>query len=112
MKTVPLADVLWTAANRHLTKLADDNFRREWVRDQFPYTCDCVWYAMGAPYSGHRNLEQWEMAREFLRDLGCPGGLHAFDNTASERRQGARYMWLLLAMHVAADEGLTVEVPE
>jgi hypothetical protein len=47
---------------------------------------------------------------EFLESLGCKT---MSDKCFSfipegEQRQGVRYMWLLLAMHVAEDEGITV----
>ena len=42
-------------------------------------------------------LHQFEVRRAELGPLG-------------QDRQGVRYMWLLLAMHVAEDEGITVEV--
>jgi hypothetical protein len=46
--------------------------------------------------------------RSFLLDLGCPVGsskctFRTFDIC---ERQQRRYMWLLIAMHVAEDEGI------
>lgn len=92
MKTVPLADVLWTAANKHLGAV------------ETKYSCFAVWDACDD------NAAE-EIATNFLRSLGVETGTVMEWFPIGPVRQGVRYMWLLLAMHVAADEGLTVEIP-
>ncbi len=92
-----LADVLWDAANVHLSA---DNFSA-WEKQIDYFSCCAVEYA-----AGDGDLE----AKRFLKSLGC--------DTASTtsflsfrpgiQRQGVRYMWLLLAMHVAEDEGIEI----
>jgi hypothetical protein len=83
-----LADVLWEAANRFLMTA------HEWHPTKSYYTCDAVYEASGDP-----------KASLYLVDLGCPGGHGCFIEFAEGmERQGVRYMWLLLAMHVAEDE--------
>jgi hypothetical protein len=87
-----LADVLWEAANVYLLP------EQVWHPAKSYYTCDA---ALAASDS--------DAATDFLQELGCPGGFWCFENfEEGEQRQGVRYMWLLLAMHVAEDEGLTV----
>lgn len=88
-----MADVLWDAANEHL---------------------DC-----GEPYSlnGEHSCcaaaaaaDDWAPSEDvigFLRALGAPRHGYSWIAFRPPQRQGVRYMWLLLAMHVAEDEGLT-----
>lgn len=93
MKTVPLADILRLAAN-----LLDH---------RAGFSCVAVDVACGdfcvasGPFC--------EVDR-FLRDLGCETGTVMSWFKVGPERQGVRFLWLLLAMHAAADEGLTVEV--
>jgi hypothetical protein len=90
-----LADVLWEAANKHLS-----DGRTYW----------------GTSFSCHAALDavDWEDSaahalRNFFRSLGCdPGEAYTFCSPSGHARQSARYMWLLLAMHVAEDEGIEV----
>lgn len=106
-----MADVFWDAANEHLR--AAPRVRYEFDGNGVhlsEYSCDAVGFAVGM-FSVRRNNEslyQYETAKAVLRTLGCPGGMLAFDDTPAEKRQGVRYMWLLIAMHVAEDEGLTL----
>lgn len=111
-KKVKLADVLWDAANNYLPPT--DNF-----------TLD-VWSCNAALHAEFRRIPFRSDARgdevidrrgsaceKFLLSLGCRGHhLHgAFGDFPPGRlRQGVRYMWLLLAMHVAEDEGIEIEV--
>jgi hypothetical protein len=44
---------------------------------------------------------------DFLRSLGCE--THTTEMNKHKDSQGVRYMWLLLAMHVAEDEGIEIE---
>lgn len=97
-----LADVLWEAANVHL--------RSDLYSGQSSYTCDAVNYAGGGSRANGP-------AVTFLHGLGLPKGaddmfdlFDAFE--CGEQRQGVRYMWLLLAMHVAEDEGIEIEVAQ
>lgn len=110
MKKVALADVLWDAANQHL--LLD-----VFSYDGCLYSCNAVASALDR---GERFFEEgWRLfqkhpAAKFLKSLGCAvssnNQLLEFDY--GEPRQGVRYMWLLLAMHVAEDEEIMVEVEE
>jgi hypothetical protein len=93
-----LADVLWRAA-----------FELHPAVDAA--TCCLAYRAeFGESWGHHHN--QWASAARaskavaFLRELGCAvGSTKVFDRyERGEERQGVRYMWLLLAMHVAEDE--------
>lgn len=107
MKKVKLADVLWDAANGRLWDGAGDY-------DAAPYgywrfSCDAVLTSQ-AP-------ELQRAASQLLEDCGLPADArNRFDMFDSfewgEQRQGVRYMWLLLAMHCAEDEGIEIEVAE
>jgi hypothetical protein len=93
-----LADVLWEAANENLWCGVGPQLRDE-------YSCNALHHTVP---DHHRNEP------DFLDSLGCRWV--AFENPAwewladadAETRQGVRYMWLLLAMHVAEDEGIEV----
>lgn len=98
-RKVKLADVLWDAANECLW----DGAGPYPPARQDEYSCNAVnSAAMGAD--------------KFLDSLGCPwvfAACPAWEWTkgaTSKTRQGVRYMWLLLAMHVAEDEGIEIEV--
>lgn len=97
MKRVALADVLWDAANEHLSDALG-----------FPgesYSCHAVFSAVKWDGPMVRKIES------FFAALGCdPNDAYSFGVTSLTKRQGARYMWLLLAMHVAEDEGIYIEV--
>jgi hypothetical protein len=85
-----MADVLWEAANVYL--LAE----QVWHPEKSYYSCDAALAA-----------DESDRAPNFLQKLGCPGGFGCFEGfEEGEQRQGVRYMWLLLAMHVAEDEGI------
>lgn len=98
-----LADVLWEAANAHLSESSD-------YPCHMTYSCCAVGAALGLDYVASWGDVEDHPAMAFLRDLGCDtdslDGLHDFPG--GEERQGVRYMWLLLAMHVAESEGITV----
>jgi hypothetical protein len=95
-----LADVLWEAANTYLCP--DGKARGKYE----PYSCAAVSMAFpGQPWSFP------DSARRFLRSLGCDTDSLALLHPAFEfspEAQGIRYMWLLLAMHAAEDEGIEV----
>lgn len=104
-----MADVLWEAANK---RLRPDSY---WNTFQSAATCCAAfWAERGCEWHGEYTC--WERAAnasksvQFLRSLGCEvASDDQFDRFGhGEERQGVRYMWLLLAMHVAEDEGLTV----
>jgi hypothetical protein len=92
-----LSDVLWDAANKHLW--AGIGTSGNW------FSCTTVWDAT----SGRSNAC---VATAFLEQLGCDvSSSHCFnDFDDGEEQQGVRYIWLLLAMHVAEDEGIEIEV--
>lgn len=90
MKTVSLADVLWTAANVYL--------------QSEEFSCHAVYEALNPG-------AEWDCRPDhFLVSLGCDVNKEQFLEFAHDERQGVRYIWLLLAMHVAEDEGIMVEV--
>lgn len=102
---VALADVLWSAANVRLW----DGTGTYWdYPDECGYTCDCIAVAMGL--EGYCDLP--EQINEWLRSLGCRSSVesYTFKQRFGDKRQGVRYMWLLLAMHVAEDEKIMIEV--
>jgi hypothetical protein len=99
VKKRALADVLWTAANVHLSAPRQRDVWNE--RDEF--SCYAVSLACGSGYT-------WNIpAVQYLYELGCKFNCdEVWPPFSDSRLQGVRYMWLLLAMHVAADEGITV----
>jgi hypothetical protein len=103
-KKQKLADVLWVAANEYLSTEADRTFKKR------THTCESVAMALGILWERTWPQTQRQPALMFLRQLGCKtGACTAFsDYEAGPERQGVRYMWLLLAMHVAEDEGIEV----
>jgi hypothetical protein len=87
-----LADVLWEAANLYLHHAGG-------------YSCfalDRACKSAGAEAGVN------SPADKFLKELGCETGTVMKSFPEGEVRQGIRYMWLLLAMHVAENEGITV----
>jgi hypothetical protein len=112
MKTVPLADVLWTAANVYLKAAPDEHGTEAWSCNaaliaQYPSKVQAILTRVGL-----RKLRDESDVATFLEKLGCPiRSDYAFpDYCWFEETQGVRYMWLLLAMHVAEDEKIMVEV--
>lgn len=96
MKKIALADVLWKAANEHLSYPGTGGLS---------FSC---WAAESAAYTSR--VYHGDVVG-FLEDLGCDSHSAQFGNyQLGNHRQGVRYMWLLLAMHVAQDEGIMVEV--
>jgi hypothetical protein len=109
-KKVALADVLWDAANEHLdTPVTDPATPCRW-------SCNAVLSVeFGTVFlAAYMNdttlaLRTESQALRLLQTLGVdPNVAHHFG--AGEDAQGVRYMWLLLAMHVAEDEGIEIEV--
>lgn len=105
-----LADVLWEAANVWL-----DPVNSMWCADgrSSSFACHAIEMALTGgklpkefTKDEHGQGPVWDHVRrmgvECSYDVLWPFGS---DATA---KQGVRYMWLLLAMHVAADEGITV----
>jgi hypothetical protein len=100
-----LADVLWEAANVHLSA-NDEN-----TLDSSRYSCEALAHAI---YGEHRYDLDWDedicrsMSMRFISSLGCDlQATNLFGRfRQGPKRQGVRYMWLLLAMHVAEDEGI------
>jgi hypothetical protein len=85
-----LADVLWEAATQHLS--------------EGPYETrkGCVWHSCNAL----RWASKHSVSPRFLHTLGAPHGAGDFPDGVDT--QGCRFMFLLFAMHVAEDEGITV----
>jgi hypothetical protein len=93
-RKVALADLLWEAASL--------------VTDVSGYSCcsvDCAAAVREMKSGPHTRYDK------FLKELGCETGTVMSWFEAGHERQGVRYMWLLLAMHVAEDEGIQIEVP-
>lgn len=103
-RKVKLADVLWDAANKHLAV--------NYMTTGQEYSCEAVARALGASFRDWEEFLDTHPAVAFLSELGCnPTSSGSFDRfQAIEKRQGVRYMWLLLAMHVAEDEDIEIEV--
>lgn len=99
-----LADVLWEAANRHLSEISPPS----WAGRKYEYSCEAVAEAAGVEWSKWQQFVRNHPAMTFVRGLGCKTGSDAQFRSFKEgpERQGVRYMWLLLAMHVAEDEGI------
>lgn len=90
-----LADVLWTAANEVLWDgLGDYDAAPHGV---WRFSCDAAASAVA--------WDDKERVYSFLRSLGCDTeGRHVFEDYESgHERQCVRYLWLLLASHVAED---------
>lgn len=94
-----LADVLWEAANERLWDGGDDYDTAPY--GQWRFSCD----AATCPLK-HFAPDVKDRIKVFLRSLGCDtDSFDLFGEFApGAKRQGVRYMWLLLAMHVAEDE--------
>ena len=91
----PLADVLWEAANVHL---ADD--QGQTMEELF--ICFSIERVEGR-FKGP--ARRW-----YENDFGVPYHYIQTIPRGVKGHQGIRYMLLLLAMHVAEDEGVMVEV--
>jgi hypothetical protein len=93
-----LADVLWEAANDWLWDGVADYGEFCGVE----YSCAAVVRCI--------HPDPTDDALSFLEELGCDtsSAMLEFGEPMGPQRQGARYMWLLLAMHVAEDEGIEV----
>lgn len=105
-----LADVLWEAANERLL-----NRRSSWEEPTLEYSCNAAIAAERGPKFERPDIRGYHQgkvscrAADFLAELGCdPGSANGFHGVPTHLVQGARYMWLLLAMHVAEDEGIEV----
>jgi hypothetical protein len=98
-----LADVLWDAANAYLALGSSDD--QGGCSGPQLYSCHAIYEAIN-PKSCWRPSER---LNGFLASLGCDFSGDGFDHIQGEfKRQGVRYMWLLLAMHVAED--LDIEI--
>jgi hypothetical protein len=105
---VALADVLWDAANLYLVPPQAYNWSD---KSQWPGSCCAVMQAI-RPDWFERDVSLHGQADgmpefDFLRSLGCE--THTTEMNRQKDSQGVRYMWLLLAMHVAEDEGIEIE---
>jgi hypothetical protein len=112
MKKVKLADVLWEAANNLLWDGSEPN-----PRDGCEWSCNAALAAeMGARFhyeyaiGNVENFRHQSEATRYLAQLGADPHVAAALGGNEEQRQGVRYMWLLLAMHVAEDEDIEIEV--
>ena len=109
-----LADVLWQAANKYL--LPNRKYKRGGPAE---YSCWAIYMAlqgsfdMPKVFTAHTDDEG--EAWRFVRSLAAGRSLRVSAMVwpgegwdAADDPQGNRYMWLLLAMHAAEDEGITV----
>jgi hypothetical protein len=104
-----LADVLWEAANVYLSPTGKQIHGA-------PYSCWAIWMAQNGtrrlPNEFGLHTSGGGAAWEFIRSMNGGESLacsYMTEGSTSPRDvQSVRYMWLLLAMHVAEDEGLTV----
>jgi hypothetical protein len=96
-----MADVFWDAANKHLATepIEDPDLDRV-----HKWACWAVDAAMEEKRNTGENSNN--KAYRLFKELGMKSRF-GFDNERHNDPQGVRYMWLLLAMHVAEDEGLT-----
>ena len=107
MKKRMMADVLWKAANVHLTH-GDANSFCKW-------SCNAALKAENPRLITDYGIDNYKRKAsatdKFLTSLGCQSGGHVgkFRNyPEGAARQGVRYLWLMLAMHVAKDEKVTL----
>jgi hypothetical protein len=106
-KKVKLADVLWEAANRYLALGVSSE------EPPYEFSCPAITCALNNGATVYLSVKaDNEYVHNWLRSLGCESdSWSCFKGfAAGEERQGVRYMWLLLAMHVAEDEGIELEV--
>ena len=100
-----LADVLWEAANERL-----DHIPHREASELEEFSCHAMYRAA---FGRHwRRRQSTEAVDGFVMALGCNPG-RAMDRdygVEQDTEQGVRYMWLLLAMKVAEDEKIMVEV--
>ena len=105
-----ISDVLWIAANKHLSESDSTCFQSGGFIKKDRYSCCAVESA-----SYELSKSSWESEEspynktiEFLKELGVDaGGLFEFSEFVSgEERQGARYLWLMFAYQVALSEGV------
>lgn len=103
-----LSDVFWEAANKTLNEgegywpgtheescVAVVEVERPGIFGEFP------------EFPSWRRVSGQSPGVQFMKSLGCKTGGFGFKKyERGEERQAIRYMWLLLAMHVAEDEGL------
>jgi hypothetical protein len=105
MKTRALADVLWDAANRWLLPQESEPGDAP-----LEYSCNAAQVAEAGRYRyGMFINRDRSFAVKFLEELGCDTSCGSLFMQQRDP-QGVRYMWLLLAMHVAEDEGIRIEV--
>ena len=107
MKKRMMADVLWEAANKHLCHAYANSFCK--------WSCNAALKAENPLLiSEHRISDRKRRASatdKFLKSLGCQTGGHVgkfLNYPEGPERQGVRYLWLMLAMHVAKDEKVTL----
>jgi hypothetical protein len=95
-----LADVLWEAANVYLSPI---RLPLGIKGNRFEFSC----HAFNRARYGHKI--ELNAGSAFLDALGLTffhTECEAWQDFDDHALQGVRYMWLLLAMHVAEDEGI------
>jgi hypothetical protein len=93
---VALADVLWEAATKHL---CNGEYSCIAVKNAYAQMTD-------TPYNS-----SWDIpCMTLIRALGCDPRRSQLPDCSEEQHLVMRQLWLLLAMHVAEDEGIEIEV--
>lgn len=103
----PVAELLWRAANEHLSDTAKHWEDARPSNGEDLYTCDAIGSASAASWRDHVEA----MARELVDELGLSAykddQFSAFDEfDAGPVRQGARYAWLMFASMYAQELGI------
>jgi len=94
---VALADVLWDAANVHLWDGREGKYFKQF------YSCRAIEKAENDFH--YRQSRLW-----YEHDFGVPCDYGDTLTGSFKENQAVRYMLLLIAMHVAEDEGVMIEV--
>lgn len=115
---VTIADILYAAADKHLTSDSGDDWYGE------IYSCNAIKYAAQeltgedhpycvdaqalARYPKYAALYPYQhKALKFVKELGVKvGSSKLFDNVPYEVQQGYRHSWLYTAAMIAEEEGL------
>ena len=106
-----ISDVLWIAANEFLsttdgTELVDGKIRSKYSCCAVEAVCSELVRSSKISWNSVRN--PYIKTIGFLRQLGVnTGGYCEFKEfEPGEKRQGARYLWLMFAYEVALSEGV------
>lgn len=106
-----ISDVLWIAANEFLStidgvELVDGHSRSKYSCCAVEHFCKKL--VCSSKISWNSVLNPYIKTRGFLYELGVDTGgcFEFFEFEPGEKRQGARYLWLMFAYEVALSEGV------